>query len=202
MAIKSTSLVTLAAAKAYCNIPTATTDWDAVIEILIDAVSSLVDNYVGRVLALTTYTAKLLDGSGREKLILPFHPVASITSVKEDDVTLTLGDEADYLRDLTLGILYRVGGSVWAAGRQNIEITYKAGYVVQGGTVATGETALPDDLKLAALMQVAAEWKRHQQGDWNEVSRSFPDGSVSKRNEDPILPQVKAILDRYRDIRV
>jgi hypothetical protein len=201
MAVAATSLVTLVAAKTYCNIHTATTDWDAVLELLIDSVSALFDGYVRWTLALTTYTSKLLDGSGRENLLLPVRPVASITSIKEDDVTLTLGDDYDYLADLEIGILFRVDGA-WAAGRQNIEITYKAGYVVQGATPGTGETALPGDLKLAALMQVAAEWKRHQQGDWNESSRSFPDGSVSKRNEDPLLPQVKAILDRYVEYRV
>jgi hypothetical protein len=188
------ALVSLANAKAYCNIPTATTDWDTVLEMIIDAVSDMVSRYVDWTLAKTTYTNVYFDGNGEADFLLPNRPIVSITSIYEDDTLLVEGDDNDYVYYADEGKLYRIGGS-WLKGPKTIKITYAAGYIAIPGQ---GETAtLPNDLKLAVMMQVAAEWKRHQQGDWGETSRSFPDGSVTKRSEDPLLPQVKAILNNY-----
>ena len=196
MAQPATDLVTTAAVKAFLNIPTATTTWDAFIESAIGIISADFSAVLGRnALAKTTYTAVYFDGNGEKDFYLPNAPVVSITSLVEDGTTLTEGLTADYVLYAAEGRLHRINGR-WKEGPKTILITYAAGYTVQGATLGTGETALPEDLKFAAFQQLAIEWKHHQQQDWSEESRTFPDGSVSKKNDD-IDPKVLRILRRH-----
>jgi hypothetical protein len=197
MAVAASSWVTLAQFKVYCGLPAAADSTnDTLYETVIDAVSSRLTQHLGREIAKTTYTTVYIDGDGERDILLPHYPIVSITSIYEDDVLLTEGTDDDYILYASEGRLRRVGGG-WMAGSKTVKLTYVAGYTVQGASPGTGEVALPGDLKLAALMQCAAEWKRCQQKDWGEASRSFPDGSVSKHSEDALLPQVKAALDRH-----
>jgi hypothetical protein len=196
MPLRSTALVTVAAAKAYCGIPTATTDWDTVLETLIDGVSEGFNRFCDRVFAKTTYTSIYLDGPESSELILPNAPVVSITSVEEDGITLAEGEDDDYQLDAGAGILSRVGGE-WRHGIKTIKITYVAGYVVLDGTIGTGETALPADVKLAALWQVAAEWQVHKNKTWGVTGRTFPDGSFSRVENGAFLKEVREALGNY-----
>ena len=60
------------------------------------------------------------------------------------------------------------------------------------------ETALPADLKLACLMQVAREWKKATLNEWGVISKSSPDGMSVTKTETGLLKEVREILDRYR----
>ena len=200
MAVLAASLITAAQFKPYLGPDYAGTTNDSLFELLIDSVSEAFNGRVGRVLAKATYTDKYIDGNGKESLILPNYPIISVTSIHENGVLLTEGAAADYVVDYAAGIIHRVGG-VWARGRQTIKITYAAGYVVQGASPGAGETALPADLKLACMMQVAREWKKSQGSEWGETSRSFPDGSTS-HVERGLLKEVEEILQKYRRYRV
>lgn len=197
MSVAAGSLITAAQFRAYVPaIPAADTSNDTLFELLIDGVSEAFNKYVGRTLAKTTYTAVYIDGNGKESLLLPQYPVASITSITEDGNALTEGEDNDYLLYAASGILKRVSGA-WAKGPKTIKITYVAGYVVQGVTVTAPDIALPADLKLACMMQVAREWQKTKGSEWGESSRSFPDGSIS-RFETALLKEVREILDHFR----
>lgn len=197
MSVAAGSLITAAQFRAYVPaIPAADTSNDTLFELLIDGVSEAFNKYVGRTLAKTTYTAVYIDGNGKESLLLPQYPVASITSITEDGNALTEGEDNDYLLYAASGILKRVSGA-WAKGPKTIKITYVAGYVVQGVTVTAPDIALPADLKLACMMQVAREWQKTKGNEWGESSRSFPDGSIS-RFETALLKEVREILDHFR----
>jgi hypothetical protein len=200
MSINDTALVTLSAAREYLQLTKTT--YDSVLEVIINAVSDLFCKYVGRQLAMKTYTDILLDGNSREYLFLPGRPIVEITSIYEDTNLLVEGYDQDYVVYKAEGMVRRVGGAVWIDLPQSIEITYDAGYIVQDKAPAAGETALPADIKLACLMQVGREWKRHQQADWGEISRTMTDGSVSRSERDALLPQVKAVLDNYVTLKV
>ncbi|MEN6560867.1 MAG: hypothetical protein ABFD52_08850 [Acidobacteriota bacterium] len=200
MSVAASSLITAAQFKTYLGPEYSGTGNDSLFELLIDSVSEMFNSRIGRTLAKTTYTDQYFDGNGKTDLFLPNYPVISITSIYEDGVLLTEGAAADYVVDHASGIVHRVGG-VWLRGRQTVKITYAAGYVVQGASPGTGETALPADLKLGCMIQVAREWKKSQGSEWGETSRSFPDGSTS-HVERGLLKEVEEILQKYRRYRV
>jgi hypothetical protein len=197
MSVAAGSLITLAQFKAYLQDYSGGTKYDALFETLIDGVSEAFNAYVGRALAKTTYTAVYFDGDGKESLLLPNYPIVSITSITEDGSALTEGEDSDYLLYAATGILKRVNGA-WYKGSKKIKLTYVAGYTVQGGTMGTGETALPADLKLACMIQVAREWKKATLSEWGLISKSSPDGMSVTRTETGLLKEAREILDRYR----
>jgi hypothetical protein len=193
MSVAATSLVTLDQLKAYFGPGFEGNQNDALLELLIDSVSATFGARIDRTLAKATYTSLKLDGPDGPDLILPNFPVVSITSIYEDEVLLV--ENTDYYVDYAAGVVHRIGGN-WVKGWHEIVITYVAGYVVQGATPGTGETALPADLKLACMIQVAREWKKTQGSEWGESSRTFPDGSTT-RIERGLLKEVEEILVRY-----
>lgn len=197
MSVDAKSWVTLAQAKAYVEIGSTDSTRDALLELVIDGVSAALANFLGREVAKVTYTDAYLDGSGEQDLFLPHYPVISISSLAEDGVALTEGLTGDYLLYASKGILHKPA-DVWAPYPKNVKLTYVAGYTVQGATPGTGEVALPHDLKLACMMQVAAEWKRSQQKTFGASSLSVGGASISLQPELELLPQVKTILLRYR----
>ncbi len=198
MSLRSTALVSVAAAKAYCGIPTADVTWDAVLETLIDGVSEAFNRACDRTLAKATYASVYLDGPGGRDLVLPNFPVISITALEEDQSALVEGDEYDYLLYADAGILTRVGVD-WLEAPKIIKISYVAGYIAIPGT---GETEnLPADLKLAALKQVADEWMSHKNKHWGKQSESSPDGeSITRYETRQFLREVTEVLARYRRI--
>lgn len=199
MGLLASSLITVAQLKAYLlasGLVAAEVQHDALFEILIDGVSAAFDGAVGRALAKTTYTAVYFDGNGKADLVLPNYPIISISSIEEDGDALAEGEDYDYQLYASSGILKRTTGA-WLKGSKTIKLTYIAGYTVQGGTLGTGEIALPADLKLACMIQVAREWKKAQGAEWGETSRSFNDGSRSFV-EKGLLKEVEDVLARYR----
>lgn len=86
-----------------------------------------VERDLDRILVKRSVTESF-DG-GRGTILLDSTPVVSITTVVEDDVTLTA--DSDYVVHAKHGILYR-GSSTsrwcWSDGIQNVTVTYVAGY--------------------------------------------------------------------------
>lgn len=211
MSVAATSLITLAQLKVYLGSGFEGNQNDALLELLIDNVSVEFDRFLGRTLAKTTYTAIYLDGNGEDTLSLPNWPVVSVTSLYEDDTLLTSGLDYDYVLYTSESDAYlrkvnatwpgmtAWGTSTWLKGPKTIKLTYTAGYVVQGATPGAGETALPADIKLACMIQVAREWKKTQGAEWGESSRTFKDGSTT-RIERGLLQDVEEILVRYRRV--
>jgi hypothetical protein len=199
VAVAANSWITLAQFKAYAGINTTDAKRDAMIEPIIDGVSALLCSMLGREIAQTTYTNEYMDGNGEVDLLLDNYPVKSISAIAEDDVALTEGDDYDYHLYAKEGRLHRLNGH-WLDLPKIIKLTYVAGYIVQGATPSTGETALPADLKLACCMQVAAEWKRADRAEWGLTNISIDGGSLAMLSQDALIPQVRSILRRYMGI--
>lgn len=181
----NTALVRLDEAKAIIG---KTTDEDtAIIEMLIDGVSSEFSAYTGRNLMTATYTNETYDGDGMHWLYLKNYPVTANLAVVEDDIALTAGNENDYLAYNTEGRLYRVD-DVWYYGPKTIQVTYTAGY---------SNSTLPYDIKIAALKQIAHEYGQYSRKDWGLDSVSYPDGSRSMV-QGGLLKLVKEVLDGYK----
>lgn len=125
MPLDSNALVTLAKFKNYVD--ESGSSFDTLFEMLINEVSTLMQSYMDKDLRFATYTDKYLDGNGEKRLYLPYMPIVEVTSIEEDDVSLTEGEDEDFVVEGDEGYLHKVDG-VWHKGTRNIKITCKAGY--------------------------------------------------------------------------
>lgn len=200
MALNSNALTTVEKFRTYVG--EKSSEYDTLIEDIINSVSQEFDRFAGRGLKQTAHTNLYIDGTGTEYLPLPSWPAASVTGVYEDDVLLTEGLDEDYvvytsdhdayLRKVnpTWPELVEAAG-VWLEGPKTIKIT----------SVSLGYATVPADIVLACLKQGAVEYLRMKQKTWGETSRSNEGQSVS--TVDPgLLPDVVAVLKRYQRYRV
>jgi hypothetical protein len=148
-----------------------------------------------------------LDGSGGkvagrcdEVLYLPFRPVASVTSVKENGIALTLAagytTTADVVKVLDDGKLVRratqtavepVGygpSAGWAPGVQNIEVAYKPGYAV-----------VPTDVEQACVELTWLMYRESRRQGRESMSRS----GMSINFVRDLAPVVADVVERYKD---
>ena len=87
--------------------------------------------------------------------------------------------------------LGQVLGSSWQLGR----VTYTGGYVLPGAMPAGNQLALPDDLEMACVEQVAYWYQRRAQ--LGLVSINSGSGLVQSYQSADLLPQVQAVLKHY-----
>jgi len=199
MALSANALTSLAAVKAYLGL--GDDAHDNLLESLIEAVSAQFMAHTGRHLAARDYSPDpanpayapdhaLLDGSGYAEQLLPQYPVRGVSQLLLDGILLppALGPgQAGYLVDAAAGVLSLTQG-VFTRGRHNLAISYRAGF-----------DQIPAELFQACLEQVVVRFQESAagQGRLGVSARTLPDGSVSYASA-PLLPQVAAVLDRYR----
>lgn len=111
-------------------------------QLILDAVTGLIDNYAGQPLGESTQT-DTLDGTGPHPLMLPRYPVTAVTSVTVDGAALTEGDEYEWYPS---GLLYRLAGS-WPLERKSVTVDYTAGF----GPIS-------DDIKGLTLALASQAW--------------------------------------------
>jgi hypothetical protein len=99
----------------------------------------------------------------------------------------------DYLLNPTKSIIELA--SCLGTSRQIGRVTFTGGYVLPGGTVGAGQTALPDEVEQAAIEQCAYFFQRKDQLGLTSVSGG--DGSISQFSALDLLPPVKAMLKKY-----
>jgi hypothetical protein len=180
------------------------TDFDDIINSIIDGIDGIFDTYCGRPLLMTdeAVTENYGIDECRSRLLLNRYPIISITSLKEAfDYDFTAAEalvsNADYrLSNKGLnGIIYRLNG-YWLDGEDIIEVIYRGGYCGASEAAAAGENALPDELREAAVMQACFMFKRKD--DLGLSSISSQGGSISKFADVELLPLVKQVLDKYK----
>jgi hypothetical protein len=188
-------LTTVANAKLICGITSST--YDATIELLVNRASARISAFLGRDLSRKTYTEKL-SGDNRQMLILQGWPIASITSVKIDDVPLVLN--TDYRlddQDKRSGMVYKENGwftrplvsgltlDVQAAAR-GIDIVYIAGYYLPADVtsppndphyVAGADGSLPLEIQGIVDELVADAWGKIQRKAYG--LDSYKEGGIS-----------------------
>ena len=163
--------------------------------------TAVIQNYCNQALLQVSTDVILLDGTGSTKLFLPELPVATITSVEVDSVSLVATDYS--LAEN--GVLWRLYG-VWPVGARNIEVTFDHGYA-----------SVPEDLKGVCYRSAArlyqAQLKAKKQdfvpglssvsvGDWSEAYEGDKavvgesDKGVSAART--LLMSEKDILNKYR----
>jgi len=188
------NLTTLAEVKEYLR--TAGTpigsDFDSLIEdSIIPGVSKTIENYCSRSFDEATYT-EYFDGGGYF-LYVKNPPIISITTIHLDD---EWGWDISHLVDATeymnFGSNIGCNSGKWPYAARSLKVVYIGGYVY---TASAGHTTLPDDVKYAAMLQVAYSFKRRK--DIGLQSVSFPDGSINKFDAGPLLGEVKGYLAPY-----
>jgi len=140
------ALCTSADVEAFLGLNLASEDATQLTERYIPYVDEIIKNFVGYDLEYTTSITETFDGRDKEyDLFLTHLPVVSVTSVTEDGTALTQGNEEDYVF-YNNGIVHRVGVRWSDAKRQNIVVTYNAGYTLAN---------MPDDIKFTSARAVA-----------------------------------------------
>lgn len=199
MALSIDALTSLAQVKQYLGL--GATTHDALLEGLIEAVSAQFNAFCGRKLMARDYSHlsddaafdpdnALLSGSGYPELLLPQYPVISLSSlvVEGRDIPASVDGGVGWLLDGGAGVLSLVG-MVFPRGGHNLGVVYRAGF-----------GAAPADLAQAAVEQSAVRFQESAagQGRLGVSARTLADGSVSYHSG-ALLPQVKAVLERYRN---
>lgn len=194
MALLPYALCTVAEFKSYRFGDAAPSGYDTLIELLIDAATERIENYLGgrRIFNDGNFKTELYDGTNRndtkKTLWLKSFPVAEIQSISyslDDDLSNPTYEEfsaaTDYSVNAATGEVCFL--SVLPRNIQNIKVVYKAGY-----------TDIPSDLKLACLQIVAQVFdKRKSQGIVNEdISQN------SIEWEQAMSFDVRQILDFYK----
>ena len=100
------------------------------------------------------------------QLQLKRYPIISITSIKQavnydfaSATALTANTDYRLINGGAEGIIYSIYSN-WFGGPDCIEIIYRGGYCAAGQTPGTGETAMPADLREAAIEQSSFLFKR------------------------------------------
>ena len=178
-------LTTQSNVKSVLGIPTAVTEHDGLIDMLLDVVDQEVLGYTG-LSTLTQQTVteyhNILDNTENELRLRNF-PVSSITSVKESDTTL---ETSTYYLDTGVGyVRLKNLGSYFAVGNQKIEVVYVAGY-----------SSIPADLSYAATVLAAAHFNsgRHAGMLYEQVA------TYRYRRREGMPEEAIRILAKYRRV--
>ncbi len=198
MALSQDALTDLAAVKEYLALTSE--EHDALLERLIEAVSAQFNAYSDRKLMARDYSHDsesgdydpdnaLLSGSGYAELLLPQYPVTGLSALMVDGRAIApASGGAGWVLDAGAGVVTLLDG-VFPRGRHNVGLVYRAGF-----------EAAPPDLVQAAIEQAATRFQESGAGHGRlgVAARTLADGSVSYHSG-ALLPQVKAVLDRYRN---
>ena len=121
------------------------------------------EDYCHRKFLRSTSEVEIFDGD-TTSLFLRRYPVETIATVHIDvdqdwDADSLLTSD-DYLLNAARGaLLYGRGTCPWPEGNQHIRVAYTGGYVAAGQAVGDGQTAMPDSLRRAFVMQMGFEWR-------------------------------------------
>jgi hypothetical protein len=200
-----TDLTTLASVKAELSLANGTDD--AAILAMIGQASAAIERDLNRgALGLASYVETFrappstggYSGRGRLRLMLSRTPVATITSIVEDGVTLTAGTDFDFEADT--GFVNRIaGGRVREWTAQTIQVTYDAGYILPRFPARD----LPADIERACLSLVKLYYFARNRDPL--VKSEDVQGAVNTAyfvGGDAIPPDIAGLLDRFREISI
>ena len=195
-------LCTIDDIKERLGLDTTNTQHDAVLAQIAAGFTALAERYCGRGLVLTESEVTEYHTGQSNLLQVRRYPIASIESVKEAfdfdfSLATALTADTDYrlIDGGRKGVLARLWGD-WCKQYDSIQVVYRGGYAAAGATPDEGETAMPEDLREAAILQGAFMFKRRD--DLGLSAVSFNGGSISKFSALDLLPLVRQTLDAYR----
>ena len=170
------------------------TDYDTLLDKIIGAVVTRINQMTGRVFTTANFTNELHDdsdalGSLRSVLIVKNAPITTLTSIQYDagangSAQWTDFPAADYRADLPLGIIHFPHGL--PRGMQNVRVTYVGGYA---------SNAYPEDVVEVVEEVVVRIFKRRDSE--GKSSEGFQESSITW-NENVFTPENLATIKNYR----
>ena len=191
MALDVNALVKVADVKTYLGIQNNAAD--AVLELLIGAVSGFIDEYTGRVMRLQDGVEFYVTGTGTTCMVLPQYPCSAITSIADED-----GNDA---RPTDLKI--RDGGILKSATPWKKDVEYSVagtfGYMTVGQVEAMEVpdytlVTVPPQLAYACIKLAARAYERRQAEGTTNVSANNTNVGYQR----DLDVEVTGILDKYR----
>ncbi len=178
------------------------TDYDQMINRIIVGIEAVFDGFTNRQLIVPAADVTEYYTACGPQLQLNRWPIVSITSIKQAvDYDFASADALTANAGYRLvnagknGIVYRMY-TAWLIIPDCIQIIYRGGYTSAGQTPGTGETAMPNDLREAAIEQASFIFKRKD--DIGLAGVSAEGGSISKFSAIKLLPMVEQVLKKYR----
>ena len=172
---------------------------DAGLTLWMEGLQARFDDYCERNFLRVEEEEEIHDG-GVTSLFLKRFPVENITSIHIDvdqdwdDIESLESD--DYLLNAARGaVIYGRGSWPWPVGLQNIRVVYTGGFVAAGQTVGDGQTAMPDTVRRAFLLECGFEWRNRLQLGRESISGMGATVSIAPAQ---FLPEVLAALNSYR----
>jgi hypothetical protein len=158
MSLNNNALCTVAQCKAYLDIASADTSQDSKLELLINAASSLIENYLDRKLVYQQYV-EYHDGRNSDRLLLKEWPAIKPTEIIFDQTWTFNSSNIIPVENYQLEseVMVVLKGYKFPRGNRNIKVTYYAGYQspVNGGS---GQS-MPAEIVQAAIMTVAWQYQ-------------------------------------------
>jgi hypothetical protein len=159
------------------------TTQDAKLGPIIDGVCRSIEDYIGRTVVAQVETAEMIDGDGTDVLLLKA-PIVTLTTLINDDVTLTVG--TDFVIYNTIGKVKLVA-STFVEGPQTVSCTYRHGWESE---------KVPASLKSAALMWSIKRFQDIKNDRLGVTSKSFGDQTISYIGRMP--DEVREAIEPYR----
>jgi len=187
VAVKATTVVTLAQAREWCLQDASDDTRDAILSLCADAASERLERETGRVFKRRTLTETVsADGVGRVLYLRRF-PVVSVASVTIDG---QLAAASSYAVDADAGRIFTADGAAFPGGVQNVVIVYDAGY---------DAASLPSDVVELALQLTARLFKMRSRGGSSFEQVSVGGNSFAVRDNLPT--DMTRAIERLRDKR-
>lgn len=175
---------------------------DTALTSVIEGIQGIFENECQRKLFIPAADVTEYYTGQSDMLMVKRYPIVSVTSIKEaydydfDNAdALTENDNFRILNGGKSGVIKRIH-TRWQSQDDGIQIIYSGGFCAAGVEPEAGETALPSDLREAAIEQASFIYKRKD--DIGLSAQSFGDASMSKFSRIELLPMVKAILKDHR----
>jgi hypothetical protein len=177
------------------------TSHDTELQRICDRAEQIVKDWLRRPdLELQQYSEEKIDGYGEEFFNTKHKPIALITELVIDDDDIEINDDIFiYDEDGQVDVDFRI-----SKGKQNIVITYWAGYV--GDAVADPVLAamtlptLPKSIEEAMYAIATRLWKDSKLGEGNAglSSRSNNQGGSANYIEKWLSPDLREALQKYK----
>jgi len=155
MALNKNAIVTLLEAKTWIPIsPVTDTTWDTILENLINVVSTMIEDFVGRrvVEQLTSTTpdtiTEIWTGDGTSTHFVNHPPIQSVTSLAiEDETAVDTTDTDEFRKDSETGEIFLADGRIFTeAPPLNCTLVYVGGWPIATAPRPIWQAAL-DEVK-------------------------------------------------------
>jgi len=161
---------------------------DNLIQDLIDRKTVMFSNYCEIDSFFIADYIEYYNGRGSEYLFVKNNPINSITNIADDTDWLWGADSTISSNDYRIvENRYVVYKYTFADGKQNVRISYNAGYSV-----------IPLDLKQILIEEVWRNYKRRKEQD--VLIKTLQDGSTHFVPSG-LMPSTKQVLDKYKRMR-